>query len=282
MDYYNRKYIGFNLMESAKGREFALLPAFRLGQIRSLNELKSYLDLVNWDKRKLNAYVSCSKFKNIPNFSFDIKKRSKFTSVWFREEAKKELVGQNLFFDFDDSYKDENGKLIQKSFQEALVEAKIFKEYLDDYKIPYTFVFSGKKGFHLTINADYLKIENIDEMGQIHPHKEILENIKKTMNFKFLDLANNGTIARLQKLNYSLALPSKMDNPELFSESLMNVALPLTDEQISNFKIEEMRLINVLKTVKLIRRGNLERFSNLSLEQKRRNVQNFIKLFAFK
>ena len=105
-------------------------------------------------------------------------------------------------------------------------------------------------------------------MGNVYPHKIVIESIKKILNLKFLDLSNNGVNSRLCKIPYSLVGE--------------NVALPLSDEQFEHFNIEDMKLENIMKDIRIIRRGNLERFSWLMVKLKRRNVETFIKLFSFK
>lgn len=268
--YYSRKYVGFLLLEEAQKREIAILPALRGAQLRSLDELNNNLKLVNWNNRKLSLYVSISKLKKIKNFTFDLRKRSSETHQWFTDEYQNDVIETDLFFDFDS---DEISK--------AHTDAKLLKEYLDSYEVPYQIIFSGSKGFHIIIDGKYIQGELSE--GSIYPHKSIVENIKESLNLDTLDLANNGLYQRLRKLAYSLVLPKQFKNtPEVCQENIMRVALPLDDAQFNSFKVEDALLINVLKNIKLIRRGNLERFSNLSLEEKKKNVQKFIKEFNFK
>lgn len=268
-EYYKRVYIGHLIREEAQDREVALLPALRLAKITSLPELQSLLDLVNWYKRKLNMYISCSKVSRFPNFTFNLKERSQFTRKYFTEEFDKTVLSYDLFLDFDD-----------KDINNSLRDVKLLKSYLDEYKVPYYIIFSGNKGFHVVIEG--INIQSIVG-GMVSPHKEIAENIKTVLNLKTLDLSNNSITNRLRKLPYSLVLPKDFDDhPDLCMESLMRVALPLDDKQIENFDITDCILINVLKNVKMIRRGNLERFSDLSQEQKKENIEEFIKILQFK
>lgn len=268
-DYYLRKYIGFLLLEEAKNREFCFLPAFRLGKLRSLDELKNYLELINWDKKKQSMYISCARLKDIPDFTFNLRTRRDFTHKWFDDEFEANVISSDIFFDFDS--KDDLGKAKQ--------DASVLKEFLDEYKVPYTLNFSGSKGFHIVIDGKYAPIAKIEE-GCVFPHKPFIENVKKILKLETLDLANVHLANRLRKLPYSLVVPKKFkDTPEVCPEQLMNVALPLDDFQFDNFKIEDMILCNVLKKVQIIRRGNLERYSNLSLEEKKRTVLNIMKEF---
>jgi len=264
-DYYERKYIIYEILKECKNRDFSMLDnKENKANIRGLNircifDFKRALKWTNWKKYKQNMYVSCAKLNSIPIFTFNPKKRNSETQRWYSKEYNKHIVSYDLFFDFDKKEDDSWKKLLQ--------EVYMFKEYLDDYNIPYYVVFSGNKGFQIIINGEYLSIEKI-ERGNIYPHKEIVENIKEMLKLNFLDLANNGVNSRLRKLPYSL-----VGN---------NIALPLDDNQLENFKIEDMKINNVMKNIKIIRRGNLERFSNLSLENKKKNIEKFIKIFKFK
>ena len=89
-------------------------------------------------------------------------------------------------------------------------------------------------------------------------------------------MANTGVNSRLRKAPYSLVPNGETDEQE------MNMAFPLTDMQFETFRIENMKVKNILASTKLVRRGTLERFQELSLEEKRENLQTFISLFAFK
>ena len=263
MSYYEKKYIQYLLIEGCKGREFAALGG-KNANIRALNvkclfDFNRALKLMNWEKHKQNLYVSCARLKNIPKFTFSPKKRSSETQPWYRKEYDRSILYYDLFMDFDKSEED--------SWEDLIKEVKILKEYLDEYEVPYYLLFSGKKGFQIIIPGDYLDIEKI-EKGTIFPHKKIVENIKKMLDLKFLDLANNGVNSRLRKLPYSLVGEK--------------IAFPLSDSDLDNFHIEKMKIDYIIGNIGLIRRRNLERFLNLNLKQKRINVENFIKVFDFK
>ncbi len=264
MSYYEKKYIIYEILKECKDREFSFLGKnnvhIRALKVRCIFDFERALKLVNWEKNKPNLYRSVATLKNIPIFTFNPKKRSKETGSWFKDEYSKHVTKYDIFLDFDK----EDGD----SWNDLIKEIKIFKEYLDEYEVPYVLLFSGNKGFQIIISGDYLDIKKI-EKGNIFPHKTIVENIKKMLDLKFLDLAGNGVNSKLCKIPYSLVGE--------------NIALPLSNTQLKNFNVEDMKMENILKNVKpLVRRGNLERFSNLDLKQKRRNVETFIKVFDFK
>ena len=56
-----------------------------------------------------------------------------------------------------------------------------------------------------------------------------------------------------------------------------NVALPLNDFQIKNFKLEDMKAVNVLENVKVMNRGILERNADLPLEDKKAKFMKLLK-----
>lgn len=271
-NYYSRVYIGHLIRESVEKREVALLGKnnanMRALRINCLFDLDRILRVSGWKRNKQNMYRSVATLKeDIPSFTFNVKKRSAETSVWFKNEYPKLISKYDLFFDFDKSTED--------SWEDLIKEVKILKEYLDEYKVPYYLLFSGNKGFQIIVPGDYLPINKI-ENGNLFPHKTIVEKIKQMLNLNFLDLANNGVGSRLMKIPYSLVSNGIEDEQE------MNMALPLSDVQFEHFRIENMKVKNILSSTKLVRRGTLERFQNLGLEEKKENLQNFLNLFAFK
>ncbi|HEY0090095.1 MAG TPA: hypothetical protein VGB37_14710 [Candidatus Lokiarchaeia archaeon] len=307
MDYYNKKYVVHEIIKLSTDRDFSALSKsganIRALRVKCLFDFERALKVINWEKNKQNLYVGCSKLKDIPNFTFNPKNRSSETSEWFRNEYNNQIQSYDLFFDFDKCLKcscgltenSENGlkrngdkffcgkcqkelnkeEMITATIEEVRIDAKILKDYLDEYNIPYSIIFSGNKGFQVVIDGEYLEIEKI-ELGNVYPHKIIQENIKKMLNLEYCDSANVGISSRLRKLPYSLVSNGEENETE------MNVALPLDDFQFEGFKLENVKLKSVLSSIKLIRRGNLERFQNLSFEEKRKNLKSFIRLFEFR
>lgn len=271
MDLYTRKYIVYEIIKESTGRDFSALSKsganMRALRVKCIFDFERVLRVMNWDKNKQNLYVGCAKLSSIPNFTFNPKERSNQTSKWFREKYSDLMEGYDLFFDFDKSPED--------SWEDLIKEVDSVKEYLDEYKVPYYLLFSGNKGFQIIIDGKYLPIEKIDR-GNVLPHKIIVEKIKQMLNLNFLDLANNGVSSRLRKIPYSL-VPNEEEN-----EQEMNMAFPLDDIQFKHFRIENMKVKNILSSTKLIRRGTLERFQDLELEEKKDNLQMFLNIFNFK
>lgn len=281
MQYYKKKYVIYEILKNCTNRDFSALSNNK-ANIRGLKvscifDFDRVLKLMNWEKNKQNLYRSVATLKCLPKFTFNPKLRKSETSVWYKEHYSEDVTDYDLLFDFDSNERDWKG---------LLDNVKALKEYLDDYIVPYYIIFSGNKGFQLVIPGEYLKIENI-EKGNVFPHKSIAEIIKQRINLPLLDIANNGVNSRLCKIPYSLVLggcKKELNEEEIkdYNENDMTIALPLSDEQLKIFSFEKMKLKTVINGIPLIRRGNLERFSDLSLEQKRKNIQNFIKIFNFK
>jgi len=272
IDYYKRAYIGHLIRENVERREVSLLggenASIRALKIKCLFDIERILNISGWIRNKQNLYRSVATLKDYPpDFTFNVAKRSSETSIWFRNEYVKLIEKYDIFFDFDKSPDD--------SWEDLIKDVKSLKEYLDEYRVPYYLLFSGKKGFQIIVDGKYLPIEKI-ELGNIYPHKLIIEKVKSMLNLKFLDLANNGILSRLMKIPYSLVANGEENEQE------MNMALPLDDVQFEHFRIENMKVKNVLSSVKLVRRGNLERFQELSFEDKKENLQKFISIFSFK
>lgn len=279
MSYYDKRYIKYLLVMASKGREFACLGgagvAFRGFEVKCMHNLDTALNFVNWEKNKPNLYLSVAKYKNIPRFTFNPKDRRKETSKWFSSNSS-DITAFDLFFDFDLGEGD--------TWESLIKEVNSLREYLEEYNVPYQVWFSGNKGVQVVIDGDYLKIDKIDR-GNIYPHKTIVENIKEALNLKTLDLSNNGEKSKLRKLPYSLVIPNQKGIPKeeflKIPENQMNVCLPLTNEQIEKFKLDDMKTVSVLNKVNLTNRGTLERFSELNLMEKKQNVAEFIKMFDF-
>lgn len=264
MNYYSKAYNRFNIIHPCKNREFAMIPKVRALRVHSIDSLSNVLNLVHWDASHVKLYRSVAKISEVPNFTYNLSKRSGETSKWFREEFDKLIYEYDLFIDFD---RDE-----ESTIYDVLVEVKELLEYFNEYKLPYYVLFSGNKGFQIYIDGKYMPKPFL-ENGTIQPHKRIAEKIKEAFDFKYLDLSNNGVPNRLCKVPYSLC---PTEDKQIEEE--MNVALPLSDEQIENFNLEDMKLHNVVVKVNpLNKRSLLERFDDLSEEERIKNVDSFIK-----
>ena len=261
--YYKKRYIAHLIRKCVIDREISAIGdkgVIRALRFKCLFDFERILKIINWENNRQNLYRSVAKIKNIPSFTFNPKERSNETSKWYHNEFNKEIYEYDLFLDFD---KDENSTVY-----DVLIEVKELLEYLNEYKIPYYVLFSGNKGFQVIVDGKY--IENIIFIdGFVYPHKKIAEDILKSFKFKYLDLRNNGVPNRLCKIPYSLVGE--------------NIALPLSDEQIEDFSLDDMKMNNVIYKVKpLDYRGTLERFEGISKEEKIKNIKNFLDSIDFK
>ena len=264
MKYYNKAYNQFNIINSCRNREFAMIPKIRALKVHCISDFIKVLELVHWDNSKPKLYRSVAKINDIPIFTFNMSKRSSETGGWFTNEFDSLIYEYDLFLDFD---KDEDSTIY-----DVLEEVKKVLEFFDEYSLPYYIQFSGNKGFQIFIDGKYMPKPFLINKS-IHPHKEIAEKIKEAFQLKYLDLRNNGVGNRLCKIPYSLCPCEENEY-----EEGMNVVLPLSKNQIENFKLEEMKLRNIINKVKpLNKRGVLERGEELTEKEKKLNVENFIK-----
>ena len=130
---------------------------------------------------------------------------------------------------------------------------------------------SGQKGFHFIIHYRYFD-------GRIKAKNKVLlcQKLSKViMNVcKLKSITEGGTFddtiyddRRIFKLAYSL---QNKDGQEY-------CVLPLDDYQFENWKLEDMELSNVMKKVKLFKRGLLTRTYGLTEKKLRSNLRKFIK-----
>ena len=181
MAYYEKMYIKHLILQGIKDRELAILGSnnCNIRALKAINyfELDRALKLANWDINKPNMYRGVATLKNIPNFTFNPKVRSSETMPWFIGDFNKEIEYYDLFFDFDNSYKDSEGKVINGSWDDVRASVRELKEYLEEYEVPYSLIFSGNKGFQIIVSGRLLDIKRIDK-GNIYPHKIIQINFR--------------------------------------------------------------------------------------------------------
>ncbi len=220
---------------------------------------------------KFNTYRSVACYKEIPDFTYNPSLRSNATKLWASTKEFNDgeyFDSYDLFFDFD--IDDGNNKEQYIWLRDEILE---FKEYLDDWIVPYQIYFSGKKGMQIVIPYESITNHNLsfsvyDRNNFFDFCKKLVEKIKNDFGLQFLDLNQNGVRTRLMKCPYSL---SQIDC----------VVLPLTDQQVKDFQNpEQFHISKVFKKTKIRKRGSLERFQDLSMNNKKRNIKNFIKQFG--
>ena len=137
------------------------------------------------------------------------------------------------------------------------------KNILDGFKVPYWVMNSSFKGFHIHIPQEFMPKFNQDTLRNIG---EVLYNIKGIEDFQTLDISI-GDNKRLCKVCYSPVSDG-------------SICLPLIDEQIDNFKLDIVKISNVLRTCIIKNRGLLLRTHNLSEEELKKNVLCFLKEYS--
>jgi hypothetical protein len=266
-EYYLQRYVAFQIVQAVKDREVSSLGKgnSRGSRIETIEYFccadktkgqKSYLEWIDWKNKKQNLYRSVAKISHIPNFTLNPRKRHKEengTLDWFQSQKFLDSIYEyDLFIDFD-KLKDD------KDLVETLKEVKFLLGIFKTFKLPYYVLFSGNKGFQVIIDGKYLPtLKIINET--IQPHKTILEVIKEKFKLQRIDLSNNGVPNKLCKIPYSIVGE--------------NIALPLNDNQIDNFDVNNMKFSEVWKNIIIYNRGLLER------EGTKENVDNFIKMLG--
>lgn len=205
---------------------------------------KLYFDLATW-KDENNV---------TPLFSFDKEKRKKQKEDFSKNEGwKKFIYSYDFAIDFDD-----------KNIKNAWKETKKVKDIFDYYKLPYRCQFSGSKGFHIIINSKWIKTR-VKTINQAELFGRVVNNIMNDERLKTIDMTIYDP-RRILKLAYSLCN----------NDGVEYVCLPLNDPQFDLFKIENMKMENVLRNIRIFQRGLLERTHGLSEKQLNLNTSKFI------
>jgi len=252
-EWYSHVCVKYEIIKNLMHRETAVIHV--VNSKKTLRCLKinavRYLEM-NDSRYKLfeepyNIYASLSKFPNLPVFSF-----STYVKRQQQQQFNKEYKDYITEFDY---LMDIDNEDISKARETCLEVKKIF----DKFKVPYSVMFTGKKGFHIRVSyedfPDWLKQKSWDEMSTIL--KTFSENIRLLNNLPDIDLAVYD-LRRIAKIPYSVVYPYYF------------IALPLSDDQLENFTLEMVSLpvwMKKAETVKnrgmLKRKGKKEAFGNL-------------------
>ncbi|MFX0133358.1 MAG: hypothetical protein ACFFDN_06930 [Candidatus Hodarchaeota archaeon] len=256
----------FEIVKAQYKRELSFLaPTSHSGKKKAIrymlaynvDYLKKHLIWINYDKKPLNMYQSVATLKDIPVFSYNLKKRlddEKYKE--FNENYEQHITGYDLFFDLDG-----------KEHPEVLHEEALFiNDLLRNFKIPYYVLSSSLRGFHFRIPAEYMPGINLQKLNSV------IKNIKNIYGLQCLDEAIID-YKRLCKTPYSFVGYSA-------KELDGSICLPLSDAQLTVFNKEMIKAGNILKQVMIKNRGLLIRTHNLSKEELKSNVANFINQFT--
>jgi hypothetical protein len=271
-EYYSQAYVLHNLLDQLKYKYLSGIKKNEEGKnILSRYYLGYNLELIEDSLRRLSAlkdtsvklYFDLTGFKNkegnLPLFNYNKEIREEDKDN-FNKNYQKYMFSYDFAIDID-----------AKDVRIAYRDTKKIKKLFDNYKLPYSLKFSGEKGFHILILDKYFD-------GRIKAKNKVLlcQKLSKIiMNVCGLkSVLRGGTFddsiyddRRIFKLAYSL---QNKDGVEF-------VCLPLSDEQFNNWELEDMKLKNVMKKVKLFKRGLLTRTYESTPRQLRNNLRKFIK-----
>jgi len=265
--WYSQTFILFELLKCLKYRELAIIPPnkktgdktdkripTRFNSVWRLDFLKKLFDRYNVWNETYNLYMGLAQYSYMPYFSLSWQQRKIDRENW----AKTSSNFLNKYdWGLDIDMKDYGKKTLHR-------ETTKIKEIFDNYHLPYIFV-STAHGFQFRIPYDYFKPLQPKDLYYDESSANILWKImvalKESERLKCPDLNCLPDSARIFALPYSLKI---LDGTNV-------VVTPLTDDQFINFKIEEMTPTNILKTVKIMNRGLLQR------EGTAENVKKFIK-----
>jgi len=263
--WYSKIEVLFEIVKECKNRTIDFLnsklelkkSAIRYSYAGTIDYLKKHFQSFGVDNglKLRNIYRSNTLMKpnSIPVLSYDLSKRKyQEDYIRFDSEYLDRAVGFDLIFDVDSPTKD---------IMDAHDKSKVIKKILDEYKVPYSLKFSGTRGFHFIIPAEYLP--NIPIKERIDEIYNVLNNFRAIHDLdKYIDLSVTN-IKGIIKVSYS------------FDSG--NIALPLNDWEFDNFKIDMVKCEYVMKNISIRNRGVRLHTHNLSYEELKRNVEHFIK-----
>lgn len=255
----------FEIIKSTKGHSIDFLNSkkeetrfgcryFYAGDINYLQRHLSVLGLLSGSKL-VNLYQSIAHLKanSIPNFTYNLaERRNDPAYIEFDKNYVTLIDSFDLVIDLDSPKKD---------VMDAWIVAKDIKKLFDDAKIPYYLKSSGTRGFHFTIPYNYMPEMNPMDLLQIH--FKVLYNLAGIYDWQdYIDTSVASHPKTLIKVAYSY--------------DSGNISLPLTDDQFNNFRPEIITAEYVLKCIPIKNRGLIIRTHNLSEEELKKNVQNFL------
>ena len=229
--WYNTPCIAFEIINSLKYKETVFIAKNRptVQRMLKINMVKyMYKNFERYkfyeDEYLYNMYNSVAHFPNLPMCSFKWEEKKEQVAI-FNENYQQYIKGYDLFIDLDN----ENIDLVYASTKEL-------KKIFDKYKLPYNLVFSGEKGFHITI-----EYKNLPHQIQMLPYKKISELFKLftyelKLTEKIRDIDNTiYDLRRIKKTPYSICYPK------------YTVVLPLSDDQFNTFSMQDVFLPNLIK-----------------------------------
>lgn len=281
--WYSFPEVLFNIITVCRDREIRLLAKAEDKTIGVSNIFANYMDLLKKNiglakvgdddidpfrflKFNFNLYYSLCKYDNIKLFSFHIPKRREQNKIWSLE-AMNNIRSLDFGMDFD-----------SEDWRESYKEAKLIKDDLDKYSVPYTIKWSGRKGFHIVIPysalPDYLKLVEDSDDSLYEFTKALGETISNIYAGKLTETypqaPKNQYLATMDLSVFDPRRVWKCDYSYVCETGL--IALPLSDEQFNNFdpsmcKPEEVLKNGIRNRGQLMRKGGKEEFKKWCEEE---------------
>lgn len=258
-------------------------PPVRWLMANYVNMLKKHFEKYNFLYEPMNLYYSLATYTKLPVFSYSWRIKSQQQEIWLKE-FKNYIKSYDVLIETD-----------SEDLSKSINDAKEIKNFFDRYKIKYRCSFSGSKGIHLVIPAeefDWLNWEvyNEDEEKKIKDFNVLLLSLpakkdgktkKKLFKLDKVILAKCLSI-RLKTLLSCETIDTSVSDikricktPYSFDCKSGNIALPLTDEQLLNFKKEICSPENVIKIV--YKRGLLWRNEDIDKKEREKGMYQMLK-----
>ncbi len=223
---YNREFAFIFPKGSPKGNMIKVRNR-RVHTIQTLDFVMSYFKF-----KRENLYYSVASYRNgLPYNNYKSEKADQIIQNNWKMDHYHNIISYDFVVDIDCK------NHVDLDF--ALESAKLVKRYLNVKGYKTEVRFSGR-GFHVIVNYDHFSeypFENILNQISIFQAykqiaKELYDNCSSMIDTKIYDTR------RLIKIPYSL----------VFYEDCEYVCLPLTDDMLENWKLEDMKVENILKS----------------------------------
>ena len=263
--WYSNLSIKYELIKSLKFKEsifmrvtgnFNPIRCLKLNSVsffeKNLLQFKFFLD-------GFNLYNSLGIFPDLEMASWDRNVYQKQKKDFLHNHLDL-MKGYDFALDLDQQNEDKNISLCYKS-------AKKVKIIFDKFNVKYYIIFSGQKGFHFRVDYnDYPEwLRNLSMLDLINLLRRFTQKIRGIENIKHIDHRIIDS-RRIIKTPYSIVIPKK----EYAEKYEFKVALPLSNHEFENFKIENYLLSNCITKIEMYkmrgllkRDGNIDGFGNL-------------------
>ncbi|NQZ84373.1 MAG: hypothetical protein HRU03_01525 [Nanoarchaeales archaeon] len=270
--WYDWDIIKFNIYDQIKNRSFDLITprvicidkkfkrqAFRYLKVFSGEGLDYNLEFSKTIETYKNLYCSVATLSDeFEGLLIVDRKGEKIKRAQINNNYDSYVVGYDFKIDLD---LDKNLVDEDLTFDFVRSEAIKLKKLFNSNRLPFSVMFSGNKGFNITIGDKFLSGLGVDPADRPEYFLKIVTNIKNELNLRTLDLSVY-TIGRVFKVAYSIERHNDL------------IALPLSDSQLDNFN-KSKATIQSVKKLKLLKRGLMTRGGSIE------NVNAFFKKFDY-